>query len=56
METDGEAGKTGPGKVYRYVEYDYPQAEAFAEDAEIKPVCNEMELHPHFQQPEPSNL
>jgi alcohol dehydrogenase (NADP+) len=21
-------------------------------DAEIKPVCNEMELHPHFQQPE----
>jgi alcohol dehydrogenase (NADP+) len=26
--------------------------ELLLRDAEIKPACNEMELHPHFQQPE----
>lgn len=26
--------------------------ELLLRDAKIKPVCNEMELHPHFQQPE----
>jgi diketogulonate reductase-like aldo/keto reductase len=29
-----------------------PKLELLLRDAEIKPVCNEMELHPHFQQPE----
>jgi alcohol dehydrogenase (NADP+) len=29
-----------------------PKMELLLRDAEIKPVCNEMELHPHFQQPE----
>lgn len=29
-----------------------PKIELLLRDAEIKPVCNEMELHPHFQQPE----
>jgi diketogulonate reductase-like aldo/keto reductase len=29
-----------------------PKLKLLLEDAKIKPVCNEMELHPHFQQPE----
>ncbi len=28
-----------------------PKLELLLRDAEVKPVCNEMELHPHFQQP-----
>ncbi|MFW5984962.1 MAG: aldo/keto reductase [Halanaerobiaceae bacterium] len=29
-----------------------PKLELLLRDANIKPVCNQMELHPHFQQPE----
>lgn len=29
-----------------------PKLKLLLRDAVIKPVCNEMELHPHFQQPE----
>jgi len=29
-----------------------PKLELLLRDAEIQPACNEMELHPHFQQPE----
>jgi alcohol dehydrogenase (NADP+) len=29
-----------------------PKLKLVLRDAEIKPACNEMELHPHFQQPE----
>ncbi len=29
-----------------------PKLELVLRDAAIRPVCNEMELHPHFQQPE----
>lgn len=29
-----------------------PKLELLLRDCNIKPVCNEMELHPHFQQPE----
>lgn len=29
-----------------------PKLKLLLKDARIKPVCNEMELHPHFQQPE----
>ncbi len=29
-----------------------PKLKLLLNDARIKPVCNEMELHPHFQQPE----
>lgn len=29
-----------------------PKLELLLRDAAIKPACNEMELHPHFQQPE----
>jgi alcohol dehydrogenase (NADP+) len=33
-----------------------PKLKLLLRDAEIKPVCNEMELHPHFQQPELFNF
>jgi len=29
-----------------------PKLKPLLRDAEIKPACNQMELHPHFQQPE----
>jgi alcohol dehydrogenase (NADP+) len=29
-----------------------PKLRLILRDAKIKPACNEMELHPHFQQPE----
>jgi len=29
-----------------------PKLELLLRDASVKPACNEMELHPHFQQPE----
>jgi diketogulonate reductase-like aldo/keto reductase len=29
-----------------------PKLKLLLQDAKIKPTCNEMELHPHFQQPE----
>lgn len=29
-----------------------PKLKLLLRDAEIRPACNEMELHPHFQQPE----
>ena len=29
-----------------------PKMDLLLRDCRIKPVCNEMELHPHFQQPE----
>lgn len=29
-----------------------PKLELLLRDARVKPVCNQMELHPHFQQPE----
>jgi alcohol dehydrogenase (NADP+) len=29
-----------------------PKLSLVLRDAEVKPACNEMELHPHFQQPE----
>ena len=28
-----------------------PKLELLLKDARIRPACNEMELHPHFQQP-----
>ena len=29
-----------------------PKLKLLLRDAKIKPACNEMELHPHFQQPQ----
>jgi len=33
-----------------------PKLQLVLRDAKIKPACNEMELHPHFQQPELFNF
>ena len=33
-----------------------PKLELLLQDCEVMPVCNEMELHPHFQQPELFNF
>ncbi len=33
-----------------------PKLKLLLKDAKIKPACNEMELHPHFQQPELFNF
>lgn len=33
-----------------------PKLELLLRDAKIKPACNQMELHPHFQQPELFNF
>jgi len=33
-----------------------PKLKLLLNDAKIKPACNEMELHPHFQQPELFNF
>ena len=33
-----------------------PKLKLLLRDAKIKPACNEMELHPHFQQPELLNF
>jgi alcohol dehydrogenase (NADP+) len=33
-----------------------PKLKLLLNDAKIKPTCNEMELHPHFQQPELFNF
>jgi len=38
------------------VEHDDPKLKLLLRDARIKPAVNEMELHPHFQQPNCSNL
>jgi len=35
-----------------HVNMTIPKLKLVLRDAEIKPVANEMELHPHFQQPE----
>jgi len=29
-----------------------PKLALLLRDAQVRPACNEMELHPHFQQPE----
>ena len=47
----GEAGRYGPGAAYRHVEHDHSQAHLAAAGCAIRPAVNEMELHPHFQQP-----
>jgi len=34
------------------LQHDHPKLELLCGTREIRPVANEMELHPHFQQPE----
>ena len=52
LAPDGGPGGARAGAAYRDFEHDRPQAHAASRDARIKPAVNEMELHPHFQQPE----
>ena len=42
----------GLGAAYRHVEHDDSQAEARVARCADQTGRNEMELHPHFQQPE----
>lgn len=55
METWGEIEKLQQQGLVRHIgtsNMTIPKLELLLRDASIKPVANEMELHPHFQQPE----
>lgn len=55
METWGEIEKLQQQGLVRHVgtsNMTIPKLELLLRDASTKPVANEMELHPHFQQPE----
>ena len=48
-----ELVELGVGSSHWDIEYDEsPNSSSCLHDARIKPAVNEMELHPHFQQPE----
>jgi len=51
MAEDGGIGRPGPCAAYRNIEHDHSEARMLLRDARIRPAANEMELHPHFQQP-----
>jgi len=48
----GEARGPGSRTPYRHLEHVDAKLELLLRDARIKPACNEMELHPCFQQPD----
>lgn len=55
METWYEMGKLVKMGLVKHIgtsNMTIPKLKLLLRDAEIKPVCNQMELHPHFQQPE----
>lgn len=55
METWGEMEKLAEQGLVRHIgtsNMTIPKMELLLQDARIRPACNEMELHPHFQQPE----
>ncbi len=55
METWGELEKLADRGLVRYIgtsNMTVPKLRLVLRDARIKPAANEMELHPHFQQPE----
>ena len=55
METWGEMERLAEMGLVRHIgtsNMTIPKLELLLRDARIRPVCNEMELHPHFQQPE----
>ncbi|MHB8959535.1 MAG: aldo/keto reductase [Candidatus Limnocylindrales bacterium] len=55
METWGELEKLVERGLVRYIgtsNMTVPKLRRVLRDARIKPAANEMELHPHFQQPE----
>lgn len=55
METWREMEKLVEMGLVKYIgtsNMTIPKLELLLRDAKVKPACNEMELHPHFQQPE----
>lgn len=55
METWGEMEKLLEQGLVRNIgssNMTIPKLELLLKDAHVRPACNEMELHPHFQQPE----
>ena len=55
METWGEMEKLLEQGLVRHIgtsNMTIPKLDLLLRDARIRPLCNEMELHPHFQQPE----
>lgn len=55
METWGEMEKLLEQGLVRNIgtsNMTVPKMELLLQDARVRPLCNEMELHPHFQQPE----
>ena len=55
METWGEMEKLVELGLVRHIgtsNMTIPKLDLLLKDARVRPVCNEMELHPHFQQPE----
>ena len=55
METWGEMEKLLDRGLVRHIgtsNMTIPKMEMLLGDARVRPACNEMELHPHFQQPE----
>jgi diketogulonate reductase-like aldo/keto reductase len=55
METWGEMEKLFEQGLVRHIgssNMTVPKLELLLKDAHVTPHCNEMELHPHFQQPE----
>lgn len=55
METWGEMERLVELGLVRHIgtsNMTIPKLELLLKDARVRPACNEMELHPHFQQPE----
>ncbi len=55
METWGEMERLVELGLVRHIgtsNMTVPKLELLLKEARVRPVCNEMELHPHFQQPE----
>ena len=55
METWGELEKLADRGLVRYIgtsNMTVPKLRLLLRDARVRPAANEMELHPHFQQPE----
>jgi diketogulonate reductase-like aldo/keto reductase len=55
METWGEMEKLLEQGLVRHIgtsNMTIPKLELLLQDARVRPHCNEVELHPHFQQPE----
>ncbi len=52
LARDGTARRSRLGQAHRHFQHDDSQAGAVVARRRIAPAVNEMELHPHFQQPD----